>query len=239
MRTWFSATSPLGKLARLPFRAIPPETILPVVLGPLRGARWIIGSGVLGAWAGTYEATKQRAFAAAVRPGYVVYDVGANVGFYSLLASRLVGPRGRVMAFEPAPANLRYLRRHVALNHSANVEVVDAAVSDRERFMRFDEGPNRYEGRLAAHGGIEVRCVSLDEFASTHAHPDVIKIDVEGGELDVLRGAAGLLASRRVTILLATHSEQLRRECRQLLDESGYSSTEIDGAHEIIARKST
>lgn len=79
-----SQKSWLGWLARLPLKLLPPGLVLPVLQGPLRGRRWIVGSGVHGYWLGSYELAKRRRFEQLVQPGQVVYDIGAQVGYYSL-----------------------------------------------------------------------------------------------------------------------------------------------------------
>jgi len=189
----------------------------------LRGARWIIGSHTHGCWLGTYEWTRQQAMVALVRPGMVVYDLGANVGFYTLLAARLVGADGLVVAFEPLPRNLGYLRRHVALNACGNVMVIEAAVSDRvgEAKLRADDNASAH---LGADGDLLVRTLTLDDvvFGQGLRPPTIVKVDVEGAELDVLRGAARTLETWRPTLLLSTHSTVLRRECHRVLAEAGY-----------------
>src|ERR1043165_45133 len=91
----------VGRIARLPLSLIPAGARMPILQGPLRGKRWVAGSHVHGGWRGSYEFEKQQMFISAIKPGAVVYDIGANVGFYTLLASRLAGPQGRVYAFEP------------------------------------------------------------------------------------------------------------------------------------------
>jgi FkbM family methyltransferase len=180
-----------------------------------------------------------------VRPGDVVYDLGANVGFYTLLAARLAGPTARVVAFEPVPRNLGYLRRHIALNQCENVTVVAAAVSDRSGTARFRDGPAHTVGTLARDGGgydgggydgggYDVEVVALDAYPGPA--PRVIKIDVEGAEADVLRGASRLLQEVRPIVLLSTHSTALRRECLGLLRDADYSVGPMGGdAADLIA----
>src|SRR5712692_7002997 len=112
-----SHTAKLGRLARYPLKLVPPTMVMPVLTGKLRGKRWIVGSGIHGCWLGWYESEKQRAISKEVRSNTVFYDIGANVGFYSLLASMLVGP-GKVFSFEPMPRNFSYLKRHLDLNHA-------------------------------------------------------------------------------------------------------------------------
>src|SRR5579871_1243331 len=111
-----SNESVVGRALRAPFRLIPRSAAVPILQGPLRGKRWVVGSATHGCWLGSYEQDKQQCFAGAVSVGSVVYDIGANVGFYSLLASVLVGVSGAVYSFEPVPRNCHFLRRHVDLN---------------------------------------------------------------------------------------------------------------------------
>src|SRR5581483_1847479 len=132
------------KAVRKILRRIPPETVLPVLTGPLRGTRWIVGASRNAYWLGTYERSKCKVFAAAIAEGDVVYDVGAHVGYYTLLASKLVGARGHVYAFEPLPANLEFLERHLKLNQITNVTVVPAAVSDATGLVQQHDETARY-----------------------------------------------------------------------------------------------
>src|SRR5437016_8944308 len=113
-----------GKILRLPLRLLPEDMVLPVIQGPLRGMRWISGSSTHGCWLGSYEYRKQRVFATMIKKGTMVWDIGANVGLYTLLASKKAG---RVIAVEPLPENLSYLEKHIRLNGISNVEVVPAA----------------------------------------------------------------------------------------------------------------
>src|SRR5687768_7123297 len=115
-----SSRTLVGKLLRLPLRLIPGSAVVPVLKGPLRGARWVVGSMPHGAWLGTIELHMLRDLAGRLRAGMTVYDLGANVGLYTLAAARAVGAEGRVYAFEPLPRNVSYLKRHLALNKLTN-----------------------------------------------------------------------------------------------------------------------
>ena len=207
-------------------RAIPalrPHDNLPIVAGPLEGWRWIAASGPHACVEGTHETENQALLLEHVRPGHVVFDVGANVGFFTLLASQLVGPTGAVVAFEPFPAALKYLRRHLELNRVENTTVVDAAVSDAPGRVHFRaHGPS--DG-----GELSAEVVRLDQLCATGKVPlpDLIKIDVEGEELKVLRGAARILRERRPTILLATHGAATHRACCRFLVQRGYRLEEL------------
>jgi FkbM family methyltransferase len=184
-----------------------------------------------GCWLGSYEYEKQRAFEKTVQEGDIVFDVGANVGFYTLLASALVGPRGRVVVFEPLPRNLRYLRQHLTRNHVDNVTVVEAAVADRTADVRFEEGPSHAMGHISGKGLLQVQAVSLDEMvlAGKVPPPAVVKIDVEGAEGLVLKGALEMLSLYHPAIFLATHSEELRRECWEILGSIAYALEHVPG----------
>ena len=94
----FSYHEPLGRLARWPLKAIPKKLIVPILSGPNRGLWWVSGSFIHGCWLGWYEKPCVEFVASLIRPGMVAFDVGANVGYYTLLLARGVGPKGRVIA---------------------------------------------------------------------------------------------------------------------------------------------
>jgi len=100
----------LGKSLRFPLSVLPKTTVLSIMQGPGKGMKWIVGSGVHGMWLGSYEADKQQILADIPLEGTTVLDIGANVGFFSILLSRLVGPKGKVIAFEPLPRNTEMLK---------------------------------------------------------------------------------------------------------------------------------
>jgi FkbM family methyltransferase len=221
--------SAVGRLLRLPLKAIPPERPLRILRGPLRGRRWIPGASVHGCWLGTFERYEQELLMRLTRPGDVVFDIGANVGFYTLLAAHLVGDRGSVVAFEPAARNVGYLRRHLELNALTNVRVLEAAVGDRVGTAVFETGPTFSEGRLVADdspgpGQCRIGLVTLDDLLARGEVPlpKLLKIDVEGAEYAVLRGAVNLLERARPEILLSTHTTAVRAECAALLNEFEY-----------------
>lgn len=233
----------LGRLARQPLRLIPGSVVVRVLQGRLRGYRWVKGASVNGCWLGSFENDKQGLFASVVRPGMGVLDIGANVGFYTLLSAALVGEKGWVVSFEPLPRNLKFLREHVRLNKLRNVTVVAAAVADTDGVASFASAEAHEMGSLSEDGQIEVEVLALDgaiESGRVPA-PDVMKIDVEGAEARVLAGAAKLLATRRPTILLATHGAEVHARCCEILRKAGYELEAVGGGpvettDEIIAR---
>jgi FkbM family methyltransferase len=229
-------SSVAGRLLRMPLSLIPARTVVPILQGPLAGRRWIVGSGVHGYWFGSYEFEKQKLFADSAASARVVWDLGAHVGFYTLLASVCLGQRGRVFAFEPSPKNLAFINDHLHLNGCGNVEVCPFAVSDRKGTMAFEEGPGSSMGHLGDHGSLSVQVVALDDLvdAGTIDPPDLVKIDVEGEEVRALRGAERVLTTARPTIFLATHSPDLHRHCAEWLEARNYRLTPL-GDDEIIA----
>jgi FkbM family methyltransferase len=228
--TGISNSSFLGRLLRLPLRLIPRQTAMPILQGPLRGKKWIVGSGNHGYWLGSYELGKRALFVKMVPTGGVVYDLGANVGYYTLLSCVLAGPTGRVYAFEPLPRNLYYLKRHLALNRIENAIVIKAAVADRGGTVRFEEDASTSKGRIGAEGTLEVRSVGLDELSARERmpRPDLLKIDIEGGEFLALQGARRILAESHPAIFLSTHSGKVHKECLAFLESLGYRIVPID-----------
>lgn len=226
-------SSSWGRALRLPLRLIPADAVLPVLQGPLRGMKWIAGSGNHGCWLGTYEHDKQLLFHAAIERESVVWDIGANVGLYSLVATRKAS---RVIAVEPLAENVRYLERHIALNGIRNVEVLVAAVGHECGRESFYRGDNRSTGHLAP-GSLEVDVITLDSLCAKFGAPDVIKIDVEGAEYLALQGAERCLTANPI-IFLATHSSTLAGQCSDLLRSAGYVSTAIAEDEFIFSRRS-
>jgi FkbM family methyltransferase len=207
---------------------------LPIFHGPLRGKRWLIPTRS-NFFLGTYEPRQTQAFLELVRTGDVVYDVGAHYGYYTLLASKLVGPSGAVFAFEPSPTNASYLRMHVHLNRCRNVTILETAIGDREGNAKFETRTGSGTAHLSPAGLVEVPVTSLDAIAQKQLPPRIIKIDVEGAELDALSGARLLIAAHKPAILLSTHSDALRASCLEFLRSLGYS-VETMREDEFLAR---
>lgn len=226
-----SNRTPLGKFLRFPLRLIPTEMRMPILQGRLTGKQWIVGSSQHGCWLGSYESDKQLLFEKTITEGSVVFDLGAHVGFYTLLASTLVGSKGRVFTFEPMPKNLFYLKEHLRLNRMTNVTVIEAAVSDCSGVTYFEEGSSTFEGHISSQGTLQVKTVSLDELIARGeiSTPDYIKMDVEGAEMQVFSGAKSLLANARPTIFLATHGDDVHQQCCQFLTSLGYQLQPIGG----------
>jgi len=153
-----------------------------------------------------YEENITRHLTRALSPGSVFVDVGASIGFYTVLAGRLVGPSGRVMAFEPGPQNHSILLLNLLINDLGNVELFRIALSDTPGVLLYSRsGGNgaidEYDGepdRLAVADLVDAR--PLDEVIDPHLQVDVMKVDVEGAEGRVFRGAEQTLRRCRPTV---------------------------------------
>lgn len=222
----------IGRLLRWPLQYLPRDLAVPIVQGTLKGQKWIVGSSTHGCWLGSYEFEKQELFVKTILPSNVVFDIGANVGFYTILASRLVREHGYVCAFEPLPRNLDYLKKHIQLNQCKNVRVFPVAVGDNSGPGCFEEGGDSSTGRLSlSSSGMAVSVVSLDDLFSRGEIPlpDCVKIDIEGAELQALLGARVMLQARHPIIFLATHGDNVHQQCCRYLADLGYQLTPITG----------
>lgn len=204
---------------------IPKGVRLPIVRGPLRGQWWVAGAGAgagngLSVLVNRCESQELNLLHSLVPRGVVGFDLGANVGLFSLLLSRRCR---QVYAFEPLPRNVGYLERTLAANRVRNVTVVPWAVSDALSLRTLEEGENCALGRLAQGGAQPTVTVSCDHFAERYGvYPGVIKVDVEGAEAAVLRGAQRLLAETKPLVLVSTHSPALNAECDEIMRDAGY-----------------
>ncbi|MDQ1410580.1 MAG: hypothetical protein QOJ41_2315 [Acidobacteriaceae bacterium] len=199
---------------------------------------------------GDVEPEVQAGLGKYLRPGMTVYDIGANIGFFSLLAARLVGATGCVTAFEADPEIAARLRENVVRNQGAPISVEEKAVwssSSPVFFARADTGvsPDRGLGHVidtdaekSTSSTIRVEAISVDEYVRQSTAPDFIKCDVEGAEVEVFRGAARLLNEKRPIILCEMHSEENRRTLLQGFAKRGYrcepcGKNHILAAHEL------
>jgi len=216
---------------------------VPILRGSLRGYRWLPASGgkLLRVLLGTYERRQSKLFAQLVGEGDVVLDVGAAAGYYTLLGAKRVGPSGRVLAFEADRKNVAYLREHAAVNRLKTVSIFETAVGDESGTARFAPGRGTGTGRLARNGARRVSLCRLDDvFTREGVTPTHVKIDVEGAELAVLRGATQILRLVRPILFLSTHGPQHNAACCRLLHSLKYQLTGIDtpylaSASEILA----
>jgi FkbM family methyltransferase len=223
----------LGRLLRAPLGLIPRHLLMRVRGGVNRGYRWRVGASTHGCWLGTYERDKQALVERLLQPDMVAFDVGANAGFYTLAFSR----RARiVVAFEPFAENVQNLLHHVRVNRLTNVSIVEAAVAAGPGLAAFEIAAHNAMGRLAGSGDYLVPTVSLDSMVPRFGIPDVVKMDIEGAEVQALEGAQSILRAGRTTWILSTHGPEADVGCRRILLDAGYA-VEIIGGHadELLA----
>ena len=165
---------------------------------------------------GLYEVNKVNALCAFLPPGGTFIDVGSNKGDFALIAAKRVGAAGTVIAFEPEPANCDWIRRSLDLNAAANVSLQPVALSDTDGaavlFLGEKSGWHSLVSTEARHSVAQITVAkrTLDSFLAERGSTrvDVLKIDVEGAELEVLRGArATLAANPHVVLLLDLHPQ--------------------------------
>ncbi len=171
-------------------------------------------------------------------PGDWAIDVGANIGHYTKRFSDLVGPKGRVFAFEPVPASFELLTSNASQFAESNVTLLNLAASNATQALgmsipSFDTGLKNYYGAAltTAASDLQVMTCAIDSLKL--AGPvRVLKIDAEGHDTTVLLGARALLASHKPTVVI----ESVSAEVRQLLDSLGYVSETVAGSSNAIYR---
>ena len=227
---------PLARLIRRRLNRAAPAGLVEVTVagGDLRGFKIQLDMQIdKDYWLGTYEPELQAALRELIPAGAVIYDVGANIGYVSLLLAKAAGEQGRVFAFEALPSNLDQLRRNVALNAmEPRVTVVGNAVTDSSAPVRFLVHSSGGMGKAAGSAGrddryqseITVPGLSLDEFAYARGNPppQVVKMDIEGGEVLALPGMRRLLAEARPLMLMELHGPESSRAAWDALTSAGY-----------------
>lgn len=177
-----------------------------------------IGVGIPLISKGVYEPLQTKLFLETLQNGDVFFDIGANIGYYSILASSKVGNTGKVYSFEPDINNVQILEENVELNNASNVQIIKKAVSDKSGFVNF-KSSDISKGDSAISNGedknnISVPSITLDDFiAESGVYPNIIKLDVEGAEIMALKGTKGLFsrAKQPVGLFIEYNPQSLRQ----------------------------
>jgi FkbM family methyltransferase len=221
----------LWSLSSRPLRWRP----ITILEGPAKGLRINLHGAAVAFATGAAERPVQDALVREIRPGATVFDIGANVGFVTLVAARLVGPNGRVVAFEPVPENVESIKENLALNEVDWVELRETAigreggsarmiVSDVSAFSRLEtiSVPDAERER------IDVSITSIDELVGSGSvpAPDLVKIDVEGAELEVIEGMRRTIAEHHPVILCEIHDCNV--PYAELMRSLGYEPVNLD-----------
>jgi FkbM family methyltransferase len=198
------------------------QTAVPILRGPLFGSRWVLASGgkIMRLLCGTYKPALTRLFQELVKPESVVFDLGAQAGYYTLLSSRLAR-RGQVVAFETDPRHLAFLRANLAANRCNNVQVRELAVSAHAEWDHIDDG--RFDAKTT----------TLDDVVDlTRLQPTHLRIDVRADAFETLKGGLETIVAARPTIFLTVHQTDVRADCCDLLRDLDYELKPIEG-HEF------
>lgn len=224
----------------------PHGSIRSVLLGPNRGSRFIVVPGMGLTYGMGQDHWNFRFLSRFIRSNHTVYDVGANCGQMGLFFANQVGLKGRVLCFEPAPSNAETLRRVVELNRLSQAIVHEVAVASDNESRAFCFKPELHtfgglEDTMASTEGwgkpLTVSCLSLDSLVEQgESPPDLIKIDVEGGGYEVVKGARLILQKHRPLIYLEAHAANDEapelKALRELKTEHGYRIEHLNG-HEM------
>ncbi len=199
-----------------------------------------------------YEPFESQLVRERLSPEATVFNIGSNLGYYTLLASECVGRTGRVFAFEPEPNNLELLRRTISENECSNVELQPVAVSEHSgvatlSLSETNSGDHQLTN-VIGRNQVQVPKISLDDFiAQGHPSPGAVIMDVQGSELEVLRGATSLLAANRPLVLftefwqagLNTRHPNGANEFLGILERAGFQLALIDESKKILNSVST
>jgi FkbM family methyltransferase len=159
----------------------------------------------------SWEPTVVQRALAEIKSGMTVIDIGAHIGYYTLLFAKYVGATGSVFSFEPSPSNFDMLARNVELNHLSRVRICNSAIFSRcgEISISIPDDSNSGQASLIESVGsrrLQVRSTTLDAACATlDIRPDFVKIDVEGSESDVLAGARETIRQYRPKMLIELH----------------------------------
>ena len=184
-------------------------------------------------WLGTYEMDLQTSLRQLVEPGMIAYDVGANIGYISLMLAHLVGNDGKVFSFEALPSNTIRWQENISLNGlSEKTHLFHGAVADKQSTIRFLVHASGGMGKVLGSAGreesykdeIEVPCISLDDFVfiKNNPAPDLFKLDIEGGEVLALPGMRRILLEKQPTLLMELHGQESIRVSWNILSDTGY-----------------
>ena len=185
-------------------------------------------------WLGIYEPDLQRVIKDFIKPGWVVYDVGANIGYISLLLARAVLDSGHIYAFEALPDNFTRLQKNIRLNaFEDRITAVHAAVIDASKPVTFMVGPSNGMGKVVGSAGrqevvyaqsLTVPGISLDEtvYQAGYPVPQAVKMDIEGGEVLALPGMRRVLQEAHPLMLLELHGPESAQVAAQILRATGY-----------------
>jgi FkbM family methyltransferase len=188
--------------------------------------------------------------------GKTIWDIGAHIGYHSLLFSTRVGKSGQVISFEPSPLNYLMLNDNVDLNNTASDQIMtkDIALSDNVGVMELqietDKSKTSTSGSFLKNtkppleantykgfGTVKVKTDTIDHLIETGLQePDILKIDVEGAEYSVLLGGQKLILRNAPVLIVEIHTVEMMFKCYRFLEKAGYTITIIDSDSPLVTR---
>lgn len=199
-----------------------------VTNGPIAGSKLILNiKKHKYFWLGTYEPWVQKAISQYLQPGMYAWDIGAFIGYYTLLMRRVAG-FGRIVAIEPDPESFSILKKHLTINGYEDVVTLPVAVGARQgrvRLERVPGGPSQTKVVECDNG--EFNQITLDDLLDRFPAPGVVKMDIEGAEADALAGGTRLLEEIRPVWIIELHGYQGEQALKQLR-KAGYQIMRID-----------
>ena len=200
-------------------------------------------------WLGYHESEVQELLRKLIVPGTVAYDVGAHIGFFSMAMARLMGPEGQIFAFEPDPESAERIGEHVLRNNlQRGIRVLREAVWSyscrmgipfKRGNIKRDHGgisADGYSPPLADGECISVPSITLDSLVQEgYPIPDIVKIDVEGGECEVLKGGRELFSQAKTKLICEMHSREAVNWIIDWLKQKGYASQSLT-PHDTLPR---
>lgn len=232
------------------------HVVLPTLTGPARGLRFQLNLREVAEppyFYGSYELNEAQAIARICRPGWVVWDCGIYLGYYTNLFSRLVGASGCVVAFEPDPRNIERTKANLALNRFHNVRFVQAAIGAPAGEIDFVISNNTNSHIQGAYIGVDysdyatrervdelirVTCLSLDEAYEKPdvPRPNLIKIDIEGAELLALSHLHKITREARPIIILELHNPECDAAAWEFAGRANYTLESLNTTRPIKTR---
>jgi FkbM family methyltransferase len=221
-------------------------SVIEVAAGTLKGYKVLLNLKTeKSRWLGTYEPELQAALGEFLHPGMTIYDVGANIGYVTMMLAHHAGPTGQVFAFEALPVNVERIRENIELNNLDNVTVISGAVLDKAGAVTFYVHDSVGMGKAAGSAGrhaqqykaeITVPSLSLDEFVYEQGQPvpDAVKMDIEGGEVLALPGMNRLLHEAHPLLLLELHGPESEKVAWETLTAAGYTLREMSAGYPVI-----
>jgi FkbM family methyltransferase len=189
-------------------------------------------------WTGLHEPEVQDSLQDLLRPGMTVWDIGGHIGFMAMMAARQVGPTGRVHVFEPHPENRARLQANLELNGLKNVTIHPEAVAGKPGIAQFHRHQSSLMWTLMEDRGetegLSVECVTLDNLLEKIGSPDLIKVDVEGAEVEVLQGGPNLLMNHSPQLVVEFSDEEMYDKGRDVV--TAYSFQRIASRHWVLTK---